>query len=38
VTEAPFDNVKVRKALSMAINKQAIVDAVYQGAARSPRT
>jgi dipeptide transport system substrate-binding protein len=32
VTEAPFDNVKVRKALSMAINKQAIIDAVYQGA------
>ncbi|MGB3336257.1 MAG: ABC transporter substrate-binding protein [Devosia sp.] len=32
VTEAPFDNVKVRKALSMAIDKQAIVDAVYQGA------
>ena len=32
VTEAPFDNVKVRKALSMAVNKQAIIDAVYQGA------
>ncbi len=29
---APFDNAKVRKALNMAINKQAILDAVYQGA------
>jgi dipeptide transport system substrate-binding protein len=36
---APFDNPKVRKALNMAINKQAIVDAVFQGAAASrPRT
>ncbi len=32
-TQAPFDKVEVRKALSMAINKQAIVDAVFQGAA-----
>lgn len=32
-TQAPFDNVKVRKALAMAVNKQAIVDAVFQGAA-----
>ncbi|MYZ47918.1 ABC transporter substrate-binding protein [Propylenella binzhouense] len=32
-TQAPFDNVAVRKALNMAINKQAIVDAVFQGAA-----
>ena len=31
---APFDNVKVRKALNMAINKQAILDAVYQGAGK----
>jgi dipeptide transport system substrate-binding protein len=30
---APFDNPKVRKALNMAINKQAIVDAVFQGQA-----
>jgi len=29
---APFDNTKVRKALNMAINKQAILDAVFQGA------
>ncbi len=28
---APFDNVQVRKALNMAINKQAMLDAVYQG-------
>ncbi|MBD0413302.1 ABC transporter substrate-binding protein [Oryzicola mucosus] len=32
-TQAPFDNVKVRKALNHAINKEAIVDAVFQGAA-----
>ncbi|MBN9314829.1 MAG: ABC transporter substrate-binding protein [Devosia sp.] len=31
-TIAPMDNVNVRKALSTAINKKAIVDAVYQGA------
>ena len=30
--QAPFDKVEVRKALNMAINKQAIIDAVYQGA------
>lgn len=30
----PFDNVKVRQALSMAINKQAIIDAVFQGAGK----
>jgi dipeptide transport system substrate-binding protein len=29
---APFDNPKVRKALNMAINKDAIIDAVFQGA------
>jgi len=28
----PFDDKRVRQALSMAINKQAIIDAVYQGA------
>jgi dipeptide transport system substrate-binding protein len=32
-TQAPFDKVEVRKALSMAVNKQAIVDGVFQGAA-----
>ena len=31
--QAPFDNAAVRKALNMAINKQAIVDAVFQGQA-----
>jgi len=30
--QAPFDNPKVRKALNLAINKQAILDAVFQGA------
>ncbi|MEO8667186.1 MAG: ABC transporter substrate-binding protein [Bauldia sp.] len=29
--QPPFDNPKVRKALNMAINKQAIIDAVFQG-------
>lgn len=28
---APFDNAKVRKALNMAIDKNAIIDAVFQG-------
>ncbi len=31
--QAPFDKAEVRKAIDMAINKQAIVDAVFQGAA-----
>ncbi len=31
--QPPFDNAAVRKAISSAINKQAIVDAVFQGAA-----
>ena len=31
---APFDNAKVRRALNMAINKQAIIDAVFQGAGK----
>ena len=30
-TVAPFDNPKVRKALNMAINKQAIVDSFWNG-------
>jgi dipeptide transport system substrate-binding protein len=29
---APFDNPKVRKALNMAIDKQSIIDVVFQGA------
>ncbi|WP_410216645.1 ABC transporter substrate-binding protein [Paracoccus sp. (in: a-proteobacteria)] len=32
-TVAPFDNPAVRRALNMAINKEAIVEAVFQGAA-----
>ncbi|MDP0926492.1 ABC transporter substrate-binding protein [Paracoccus onubensis] len=32
-TVEPFDNPKVRKALNMAINKEAIIGAVFQGAA-----
>lgn len=31
---APFNNRKVRKALNQAINKQAIIDAVFQGAGK----
>jgi dipeptide transport system substrate-binding protein len=30
-TVAPFDNVNVRRALNMAIDKQAIIDVVFQG-------
>ncbi|WP_159588788.1 ABC transporter substrate-binding protein [Chelativorans xinjiangense] len=32
-TQEPFDKVEVRKALNMAINKEAIVEAVFQGQA-----
>lgn len=32
-TQPPFDKVEVRKALNKAINKKAIVDAVFQGMA-----
>lgn len=31
----PFDNVNVRKALNMAINKQAILDTVFQGSGKA---
>ena len=34
---APFDNASVRKALNMAINKQAILDAVFQGAGKAAK-
>ncbi|HMM64605.1 MAG TPA: ABC transporter substrate-binding protein, partial [Mesorhizobium sp.] len=34
-TQPPFDKVEVRKALNMAVNKQAIIDAVYQGAGQA---
>lgn len=30
--KAPFDNVKVRQALNYAVDKKAIIDAVYRGA------
>lgn len=33
----PFDNVKVRQALSYAVNKQAIIDAVYQGSGQTAK-
>jgi dipeptide transport system substrate-binding protein len=33
-TQAPFDKVEVRKALNMAINKKAIIDAVFEGGAQ----
>ncbi len=35
--QKPFDDVRVRKALNMAINKQAIMDAVFQGAGKSAK-
>lgn len=37
--KAPFDNVKVRQALNLAVDKKAIIDVVYQGngfAAKNP--
>jgi dipeptide transport system substrate-binding protein len=37
VTEPPFDNVNVRKALTMAIDKAAIIEAVYQGAGQDAK-
>ena len=33
-TQPPFDKAEVRKALNMAINKQAIVDSVFEGQAQ----
>ncbi|WP_418146222.1 ABC transporter substrate-binding protein [Actinobacillus pleuropneumoniae] len=30
--KAPFDNVKVRQALNLAVDKKAVIDVVYQGA------
>jgi dipeptide transport system substrate-binding protein len=32
VTKKPFDDVRVRRAINMAIDKKSILDAVYQGA------
>ncbi len=31
----PYDDVRVRKALNMAVNKAAIIDAIYQGAGKA---
>ena len=36
-TVAPFDNAAVRKALNMAINKQAIIDVVFQGSGKAAK-
>ncbi|MEZ5812724.1 MAG: ABC transporter substrate-binding protein [Rhizobiaceae bacterium] len=35
--QAPFDKAEVRKALNMAINKQAILDAVFQGSGKAAK-
>ncbi|WP_045108146.1 ABC transporter substrate-binding protein, partial [Pseudomonas aeruginosa] len=32
INQKPFDKLEVRQALDMAVNKKAIIDAVYQGA------
>lgn len=34
MNKPPLDNLKVRQALTLAVNKGAIIDAVYQGAAQ----
>ena len=37
VTHKPLDNVDVRRALDMAINKKAIIESVYQGAGQAAK-
>lgn len=37
VEKKPFDDKRVRQALSMAINKQAIIDVVFQGAGKAAK-
>jgi dipeptide transport system substrate-binding protein len=37
VTKKPFDDVRVRTAINMAIDKQAILDAVYQGSGQAAK-
>ena len=36
-TSGPMANVKVRQALSLALNRQSIIDSVYKGAALMPK-
>ncbi len=38
VTKKPFDDVRVRQAVNMAIDKKAILDAVFQGAGTTAKT
>ncbi|MCK8292671.1 ABC transporter substrate-binding protein, partial [Erwinia amylovora] len=33
----PLDNLKVRQALTMSVNKKAMIEAVYQGAGQSAK-
>ena len=37
VEKKPFDDKKVRQALNMAINKQAIIDVIFQGAGKAAK-
>ncbi len=37
VTKKPFDDVRVRRAMNMAIDKKAIITAVYQGAGQAAK-
>lgn len=37
VEKKPLDNVKVRQALTLVVNKKAIIDAVYQGAGQAAK-
>ena len=37
VEKKPFDDKRVRQALNMAINKSAIIDAVFQGAGKAAK-
>lgn len=38
VEKPPLDNLKVRQALTMAVNRQAIIEAVYQGAGKQAKS